>query len=328
MPIQPRQLFESNPYYYVFGPHLPQVKLDSGATLGIDCVDCDNRLPDGSPLPASRRQGTTGSMLFEGNPVAGPIEVAGAMPGDSIAIRILDLRIPAGIGQTGLAPGHGLLPAHLVEPQGSVPRHLYRWDIDPKSGRASLSNRFGEQPIEVALKPFIGCIGVCPDHGQQVGTLYAGTHGGNMDIPSLGVGATVTLPVFAPGALLMLGDLHAAQGHGEAIGGAIETPGQVDIEVRLLKNRPLGSPRLQTPSELGAVASDGDVRAAIQQAYSRLLHWLAAELSMNRFDAFNLLSQTARIEIGNLVVPPFTVAALVSIDALPRHAKSILEERS
>ncbi len=325
MAAQPRQSFASDPFYYVFGPHQPQIKLDSGATLQVLCADCDNRNADGTVLPPSRRQRGDASNLVEGNPVAGPIEVAGSMPQDCLAVRILDLQVPAGIGQTGLGPGHGLLPAHLVEPQGNVPRHLYQWDLDPTKRRASLRNRLGKQPIEVALKPFVGCIGICPDQGQQIATLYAGTHGGNMDLPSLGAGATIYFPVFAPGALLMLGDIHAAQGHGEAIGGAIETAAQVDIEVKLVKNRPIPAPRIQTSTEIGAVASDGDLRSAIQIAFARLLNWLSAELQMNRFDAYNLLSQTARIEIGNLVLAPFTVATFISLEALPREAMSVLE---
>ncbi len=328
MTVQPRQLFVSDPYYYVFGPHQPQIKLDSGSKLHVDCADCDNYMPDGTVLPVSRRQRGNGSNLFEGNPVAGPIEIAGSVPGDSIAVRILDLQIPAGIGRTGIGPGHGLLPAHLVEPHGNVPRHLYQWDLDPTTRRASLRNPLGTQSIEMALKPFVGCIGVCPDQGQQVATLYAGTHGGNMDLASLGPGATIHFPVFAPGALLMLGDIHAAQGHGEAIGGAVETPGQVVIELKLVKNQPLAAPRIRTSTEIGTVASDGDLRAAIQIAFSRLVNWLSAELQMNRFDAYNLLSQTARIEIGNLVLAPFTVATFISIDVLPREAKSVLEDRS
>ena len=241
---------------------------------------------------------------------------------------ILDVQIPPGVGRTGLGPGHGLLPAHLVEPKGNVPQHMYQWDIDPVTCRASLRNPLGDGPIEVPLKPFVGCIGVCPDQGQGVSTLYAGTHGGNMDLRSLAAGATIYLPVFAPGALLMLGDIHAAQGHGEAIGGAIETPGQVALEVKLVKNRPIPAPRIRTSTEIGTVASDGDLRAAIQMAFSRRVHWLSAELQMNRFDAYNLISQTVRIEIGNLVVAPFTVAAFIPVEALPRDAQSVLEDRS
>jgi len=61
-------------------------------------------------------------------------------------------------------------------------------------------------------------------------------HGGNVDIKDLGVGSRVYMPVFVPGALFSMGDLHFAQGDGEiTFCGAIEMPGFIDLHFDVIK---------------------------------------------------------------------------------------------
>ena len=61
-------------------------------------------------------------------------------------------------------------------------------------------------------------------------------HGGNVDIKDIGVGTRVYMPVFVPGGLFSVGDLHFAQGDGEiTFCGAIEMPGYIDIGFDLMK---------------------------------------------------------------------------------------------
>lgn len=303
-------------YCYTFGPHEPSATISSGSEICIECPDSDNRFSDGSLLRDDQCQ--AGQGLFKGNPVAGPLFVEGAEPGDAINVEILEIALDREDGQTGLAPGHGLLPAHLLCPAtgGSaapteIPRHLYRWRIDVRQNVAELLNPLGQKPVRVPLNPFVGCIGVCPKWGQSTSTLFAGSFGGNMDLPALRAGATIELPVWRRGALLMMGDIHAAQGHGEIIGGAIETSGRVRCRVHLQKKRAIPSPRIRDGQRLIAVASDGDLRVAVQSAYAHLLDWLVEEFRFDRFDAYNLISQTAEIMMGNLVCSPFTVAAVM-----------------
>ena len=62
-----------------------------------------------------------------------------------------------------------------------------------------------------------------------------GPHGGNMDIVEVGPGSTLYLPVFVPGALLYLGDAHAAMGHGELPASGLEMPAETEITVSLKK---------------------------------------------------------------------------------------------
>lgn len=313
--------FVSQRFYYTFGPHEPAISVASGTELCVVCPDSDNELADGTLLRAEQRQ--KGPGLFEGNPMAGPVYVEGAQTGDAIAVTILDIELDRATGQTGLAPGHGLLPMHLLSrarddrPAELIPRHLYRWSIDTKQRLARLINPLGGRPMTVKLDPFVGCIGVCPPWGQQISTLFAGVFGGNMDVPAMRPGATLELPVFRDGGLLMMGDIHAAQGHGEIIGGAIETSGKIRCRIDLLKGARIASPRLHDGSALYAIASDGDLRASIQQAYAYLLDVLEAPpYAQHRFDAYNLLSQCGGVVLGNLVTSPYTAAAYLPLHAL------------
>lgn len=316
--------FESPVYHYVFGTAESCVELSAGQSVRVVCADCDNRFPDGTELPDSRRALSPRGAYFQGNPVAGPIGIVGAIPGNTIALSIDAIDIPACVGRTGLAAGHGLLPGHLLAPEESVPARMYEWAVDPFSRTCRLINPLGTHEVQLPMHPFVGCIGIAPQHGQQISTLYAGNHGGNMDLPSLSAGVVLELPVFTNGALLMVGDLHAGQGHGEAIGGAIEVPGYVDLSILSVTRKSIAGPRVITCSEIGAIASEGDLRSAIATAYARLVAWLAEELGMNRFDAYNMASQCARVEIGNLVVSPFTVAVFVKREHLPPRLQASL----
>ncbi len=69
-------------------------------------------------------------------------------------------------------------------------------------------------------------------------------HGGNVDIKDLGAGSRVYMPVYVPGGLFSIGDLHFAQGDGEiTFCGAIEMPGYIDLGFDLIKG---GMNRYQT----------------------------------------------------------------------------------
>jgi acetamidase/formamidase len=117
----------------------------------------------------------------------------------------------------------------------------------------------------------------------------------------------------------MLGDIHAAQGHGEIIGGAIETSGTIDCTITLIKRNPLCAPRFADDTQLAAVGLADDLRDAVARAYAHLLDWIVAEYQLNRWDAYNLISQRGSIVIGNLGLPPYPVAACIEREHLPRR---------
>jgi acetamidase/formamidase len=320
--MQRRDFFSSR-FHYTFGDHPPQLRIKPDTSLRVICPDSDNELSDGTLLSADQRQQDASSPLFEGNPMAGPIYVEGAVPGDCLAVRIDAIHLDRQKGQTGLAYAHGLLPPDLLidrpasEAGQQIPHHLFEWKIEPAKGTATVVNPLGNHPITVPLNPFVGCIGVCPKWGQSISTLDCGPHGGNMDVPLTRSGSTLYLPVFRDGALLMMGDLHAAQGHGEIIGGGIETSGQIDCTIQLLKSHPIPAPRITDEQSLSALGVAGELRQAIQQAYAHLLNWLVHESQLNRWDAYNLISQAASLMTGGLNSPPFAAAASIPLAVIP-----------
>ena len=88
--------------------------------------------------------------------------------------------------------------------------------------------------ITLPYEPFIGTIGTSPEI-EAISSLVPDYYGGNMDLPDVGVGAVIYLPVNTKGALLYLGDCHAAQGDGELCGVAIEHPTVTTVQVDLIK---------------------------------------------------------------------------------------------
>lgn len=238
--------FLSSRFHYSFGPYSPTLTVQPGASLRVTCPDCDNTMSDGSVLTSEQRHKDDTTNLLQGNPLAGPIYVDGAKRGDTLAVIIDSIELDRDSGITLLAPDHGVVPSRLLIPtlgdeaQGSsvVPRHMYRWRIDTAAGTATMANPLGGLQVSIPLDPFVGCIGVCPPEGEVVSSLYCGSFGGNMDLPLIRPGSTVFLPVYHDGALLMMGDIHAAQGHGELIGGGIETSGKIGCTIRVLKQPP------------------------------------------------------------------------------------------
>ena len=327
-------LFLSKRFFYTFGPHDPSIRVENGQSLTVVCPDSDNALADGTELTNDQRQTSPGSDLFEGNPLAGPIYVEGAKAGDCLAVKIEKIELDRDWGRTLLAPAHGLLSSDHFDlantDPGSrerVPRHLYRWKLDRERATAQLENPLGEEPFEIPLHPMVGAIGVCPPWGQSISTLFAGSYGGNLDLSILDSGATIMLPVYQEGGLLLLGDIHAAQGHGEIVGGGIETSGQVHVTIRNLAGCQIAGPRIVTETHLYAVATDGDLRTAISRASGRLVDWLTDPLGCNRWDAYQLMSQTCSFEIGGIVAESCSsVAAGIPIEHLPMHCQKRLED--
>jgi len=88
--------------------------------------------------------------------------------------------------------------------------------------------------ITLPYEPFIGTIGTAPQI-DSINSLTPGNHGGNMDLPDVGPGSILYLPVQTEGALLYLGDGHAVQGDGELCGVAIEFPTTTTLTLDLVK---------------------------------------------------------------------------------------------
>ncbi len=203
--------------------------------------------------------------ITSGHLLIGPINVEGAMPGDSLEVRILSVvpRIP--YGTTGAGPGRSLRGADEPKP----PSHVTILDLKRNVGVFA-------NGIEVPLGPFMGVMAVQPpeEDGPNRRSGPPGRFAGNLDSAALVAGTTLYMPVFAPGARFFTGDAHAAQGDGEITGSAIETANTVTLQFILHKGKTLKMPRAETPTHYIAYGLDPDLEPAMQQAVDETVSYI------------------------------------------------------
>ncbi|HEV2783091.1 MAG TPA: acetamidase/formamidase family protein [Actinophytocola sp.] len=256
------------------------------------------------------------AILARGHPLTGPVAVAGAEPGDTLAVEILRVDV-ADWGFTACSSDPdrlGLLNDYLDEDAGS---YVHIWDL---RGGVETQLRPG---IRIPIDPFCGIMGVAPDEPGQHSTVPPRRNGGNLDLRHLTAGATLYLPVLVPGALLSLGDAHAAQGDGEVCGTGIETAAEVTVRLNLISGgAPIPAPRLVTPDRPlsipgpyhVAVGCEPDLREAARTAVRGTIDHLTAEHGLSRPEAYVLCSVCVDLKISQLVdMPNYTVGAYLPL---------------
>lgn len=294
--------FDPVRWHTTFAAHEPVATLDDGDTLVTHTVDAAGADAHGTPV-APRP-----------NPLTGPFGIAGARPGDRLHVRIDVVRPDGGSGwaRASLAP-NVVDPDFVAELLRDEPADRAWFRIDVEAGTATL--RRDDGPLAgwtVPLAPMLGCIGVAPARGEAISTATSGPHGGNMDVRRLGPGAEVILPVFEPGALLFVGDAHAAQGDGEISGTGIEVSAEVRLTVRIERGRPpIGWPRGRAAGERFTMGNARPLDQAAQHATTEMVRWLMEDTGMSAADAGLWLSHTVRYEIGNVFDPAYTVVCRV-----------------
>jgi acetamidase/formamidase len=225
------------------------------------------------------------------HPMTGPIVVDGAEPGDTLEVRILSIGFLHDFGINAFAPGGGTIPEDF--PYAGL--KLFRW------AKGATSVAFGPG-VTLPLAPFFGSIGVAPPPlAGRLSSRAPGWHGGNLDNKDLVAGSTLYLPVHVAGGLLSIGDGHAAQGHGEVTGTALETSLTGEVEVRLHKGQRLKWPRAETPTHYIAMGLDEDLDQAAAHAVRELVAFLVSEKKMTRDDAYMLCSLAADLHVTQTV---------------------------
>jgi acetamidase/formamidase len=282
---------------------LPVATASSGAVVAFDCLDASF-----GQLTAASTVGDLAALDFDRvDQVNGPVEVAGAEPGDSLQIDVLEL-VPDGWGWTASIPGFGLLADDFPDP-------FYKVTALPgAAGRAEYW-----PGISVPLAPFCGEMGVAPISGPR-STIPPDLHGGNMDTRHLVAGSTLFLPVFVPGARFSIGDGHATQGDGEVCGTAIETPIRATVRLTVRKDVHVSGPEFLAAPDPNAIlrsgrryATDGigpDLMGAARDAVRRMIDWLGREHGVAPVQAYLLCSVAVDLRISEIVdVPNFVVTA-------------------
>ena len=138
-----------------------------------------------------------------------------------------------------------------------------------------------------------------------------------MDAADVCPGNTVFLPVKVDGALLYVGDGHAAQGDAEVCGVAAEIPTLGVLSVDLIKGRTIGTPRVESEDYIMTVGSARPMEDAARIAFYELVMWLESDYGMERLLAYQLCSQIARVRLANMVDILYSVVAKYPKSHLP-----------
>jgi len=287
--VKMRFVIENNTCVFsMSGGNAAAVKVPDGSWLVFKTKDCFGN------------QVRSADMEFQSldwdniNPATGPVYVEGAEPGDTLRIRIRDIAV--GDRCTMMAgPGLGL--------SGDLVKKNEVRIVPVRNGFVEYSPQ-----VKVPVRPMIGVIGVAPV--PEAGEINCGTpgeHGGNMDCKEITAGADLYLRVNVPGALLAMGDLHAAMGDGEVSVCGAEIPGEVTVEVNVLKNAALPSPLLVTEKMVATIASAKTLEEAAELATHDAVRLLETRSGLSAYDAISLLSLAGNLAICQVVDPLKTV---------------------
>jgi acetamidase/formamidase len=142
-----------------------------------------------------------------------------------------------------------------------------------------------------------------------------------MDYNKIREGATLYLPVFQIGALLFVGDGHAAQGDGELTGDALETSMDIEFTIDLLPDSSTGMPRAENTDYIMASGIAGSLQEALQTATSELMKWVSKDYKLNPSEAAIVLGTAIQYDVAELVDPQFHVVAKLAKPALATLTK-------
>lgn len=265
----------------------PVLTISPGDTVQTTTLDADGK----------DEKGETRSP--PGNPQTGPFFVKGAMPGDTLVIHIVRLRLNRdwAFSDDAIAPrGVGLMAS--LQASGRP----VRWTLDREKGLAR-----PEKPKEhmgayvVPVRPMLGCIATAPPSAVGAAdTRDSGVYGGNMDFNEIVEGATVYLPVFVPGGLLYVGDGHALQGDGEINGNALETSLDVAVRVELIAARSIPNPRVENETHIMAMGLGRTLDDAFRAATGNLADWLARDYHLTSPELAEVIGTAVEYRISEV----------------------------
>lgn len=282
-----RHDFTPTAFYRTFSSTTrPVLTVGAGDTIATWTVDAGGNDAKGTPRVAG------------GNPQTGPFYIDGAAPGDTLVVHIDKLRL----NRDWAMSGDGIAPrakdAKLAVDLHQADKEI-RWHLDRARGVAT-SKEPGTHlgNYTVPIRPMLGCIGVAPSPAAAAPpTGDSGSWGGNLDYNDIVEGSTVYLPVNNPGALLYLGDAHAAQGDGELTGDALETSMDVQITVDVIAGKRPPAPRVETATHLAAIGLAGSLDDAFKAATANMSAWLVERYQLTPSEIGQVLGTAAEYRV-------------------------------
>jgi acetamidase/formamidase len=283
----------------------PVLTVDPGDTVVVRSLDASGFL-ERQHSPGEQRP-----TMFDGRRghcLTGPIDVRGAQPGNVLAVRIVSAT-PGDWGWTVAGAKDNALNRALG--LTGAPSWLL-WEIDADAGTAT-----SDLGHTVRISPFLGVIGMPPNEPGRHSTIPPrSAGGGNIDCRDLTAGATLFLPVTVPGALLHLGDGHAAQGDGEVSGTAIECPMTTEAVLDIVTDVPVPGLHAVTPRGRITFGFDADLNAAMTEALAAMVTWMQGLYDVDRGTATALASSVVDLRVTQVANETWGVHAVLAQGAI------------
>lgn len=283
----------------------PVLRMASGDLLDVGTVStCGTRLlqpgkDSGRIEPAIRAiQAATQAGTLKRGPgghvLTGPVHVDGAEPGDVLEVRLLSIDLDVPYACNSFSSRSGFIPEDFP--------NTTRSRIVPLDGGRMIGRFDDTLGIEIPLRPFFGSIGVAPPVAAgRIHSAPPGMHAGNLDNKELVAGTVLYIPVNVPGALLHIGDGHAAQGDGEVDITALETALRGTLQLVVRKDMKLTWPRGETRTHWIAMGADSNLTIAAKIAVREAIALLGHVYRLPREDAYQLVSTACDVRITQLV---------------------------
>ena len=271
--------------------NFPVYFMESGESVRVETLDC---------YANQFHEGGDPETVKASNPATGPIFLNSARAGDTLKITIERIELESK-GVVRLTKGNDVLGSRIEKKNLKV--------IDILDDYATYDD------IKIPLKPMIGVIGVAPKN-EGISNFAPGSHGGNMDCKEIKENSVVYLPIFQDGALLSLGDLHAAMGDGEIGNSGLETSGVVQIRVQVRENIKINNPVVISDDRLYCIASNENLDAAIDEVMTNMLDILVKDENMKEVDAIRLMTLVTDLGICQIVNPLKTVKLSIPLEYL------------
>ncbi len=304
------QRFSTGDLKNVYSPlHAPHGQVQPGEVFQVETADCfGGRFRDPTRVTADDFAWVEENL----DVVTGPIVVAGARPGDVVAVHIEAMEM--------VGPGTVVIRTQRQpSPDDWWLDHVSSRALPVVDGMVVVSDT-----LRIPVRPVIGCIATAPPT-ETVLSRYQGPFGGNQDCAGMTTGATIVLPVSVPGAFLYFGDCKSAMGDGEIVDAPeIGTLITARAEIRP-RPRSMHWPRVETASELMTVVSDISLADACRQAFRELLLWVEEDYALPREDiavVMGMLAHTGVCQVSNRLHTARCTIARAPLDTLAaeRHA--------
>jgi len=279
----------------------PVLTIRPGDEVYFEILDASN----GQITPESTADDILKFDFTNINPSTGPVFVEGAEPGDALEITVLEMT-PSGWGWSANIPNFGLLADDFPLP------YIHHWHYDPALTEPV---HYEGTHARVPFKPLAGAVGTAlAEPGRHDILPPRESVGGTMDIRDIGAGTVLYLPVQVPGALLSVGDPHAAQGEGEVCGTGVESPIDVTLRIGLVKGAAPSAPRFVTQgsttdhlSGKGYEVTTGigpDLLENARKALRRMVEHISVQQNLAPVDVYLICSACADMRISQVVDDP------------------------